>query len=332
MKKVLFVLFISLTFSSFAKKVKFAVDMSTYTISTLGIHVMGDFQAVAGYTAGDFSPGSTLLTQEGSTTIYSIIVDIPAFRKYEYRFVNGDQSYEAEFVPEESRVGYNFDDNRWLYVDSLANDTTFAGAVIFAANAPAGKKLIRCKVDMSDVSVISPKKPHLCGSFQGWDPTKTILYSFGANVFEVIYYVTGINYEYKFCNGNTLATYETVPAACVVNGNRSINVPKDTVPSTVCFSSCSACNLSGIADNVLNGNNFTVFPNPAADYIHIKLNGENHKYCIRIYDLSGRLAFETKNINETSLKLSAALFERGIYFISVNSAGETPLVKKLIIE
>src|SRR5687768_5761872 len=91
----------------FAKKVKFSVDMDTITVNATGMHVMGDFQAVAGYPGGDWLPNTTPLTQEATSTIYSVIVDIPAFVKYEYKFVNGDQSYEAEFVPVPSRVLYN---------------------------------------------------------------------------------------------------------------------------------------------------------------------------------------------------------------------------------
>ena len=100
------------SFNSFAKKVKFAVDMDTNTVSPNGIHVTGDFQALAGFPGGDWTSNETVCTQEGTSTIYSVIVDIPAFAKYEYKFVNGDQFYEVEFVPVESRVGYDFDDNR----------------------------------------------------------------------------------------------------------------------------------------------------------------------------------------------------------------------------
>ena len=113
-----------------AKKVKFAVDMTGQIINTTGIHISGDFQTIAGFPGGDWASNTTPLTQEGTTDIYSIVVDIPAFAKYEYKFLNGDQFYEAEFVPVESRVGYNFDDNRWIYVDSLADDTSFVGQYI----------------------------------------------------------------------------------------------------------------------------------------------------------------------------------------------------------
>src|SRR4051812_22600711 len=120
-----FILSLFILTSVSAKKVKFAVDLRDTVANITGVHIMGDFQVAAGYSS-DLCPNCTPLTQEtGDTNIYSIVVDIPAFAKYEYVFLNGDQGYDAEFVPDDSRVGYNFDSNRWIYVDSLADDTTF---------------------------------------------------------------------------------------------------------------------------------------------------------------------------------------------------------------
>src|SRR5689334_19803480 len=190
MKKVLLtaVILLSATFV-FAKKVKFSVDLDTVTANVTGVHVMGDFQGVAGFPGGDWLPNTTPLTQEASSTIYSTVVDIPAFTKYEYKFVNGDQGYEAEFVPLPSRVGYNFNDNRWLWVDSLANDTTDIGAILFAGNAPVNLTLLRFKVDMSE-ALVDPAGVHVAGDFQGWDPSKIMLYSFGSGVYEIIAYLS----------------------------------------------------------------------------------------------------------------------------------------------
>jgi len=165
MKKFLFTaLLVTVSIHVFAKKVKFAVDMTGIAINTTGMHVSGDFQTLAGFAGGDWNSGSTSLTQEGTSDIYSIVVDIPAFAKYEYKFVNGDQFYEAEFVPELSRVLYNFNDNRWLYVDSIANDTTFVGAIMFGGNAPAGLTLIRFYVDMQN-ETIAAGGMHVAGNF-----------------------------------------------------------------------------------------------------------------------------------------------------------------------
>ncbi|MCC6372815.1 MAG: hypothetical protein IT236_17560, partial [Bacteroidia bacterium] len=159
-----------------AKKVKFSVDMTGQTVSVNGVHVVGDFQALAGL-GPDWDPATAAMAKEGNTNIYSIIVNIPAQRKYEFRFVNGDLSYEAEFVPNESRVGYNFVDNRWLYVDSLANDTTFIGAILYAGNAPSGKTLVRYKLNTNHLGAVPASGFHVAASFQSFDPTKIKLYT-----------------------------------------------------------------------------------------------------------------------------------------------------------
>ncbi len=53
------IVLVALSFSLSAKKVKFAVDMTSYTISPNGIHVMGDYQVTAGIGTLDWDPGST---------------------------------------------------------------------------------------------------------------------------------------------------------------------------------------------------------------------------------------------------------------------------------
>src|SRR5258705_5660555 len=257
----------------FAKKVKFSVNMIGQTVNVTGVHVMGDFQAVAGFPGGDWLPNTTLLNQESNPDIYSTVVDIPAFVKYEYKFVNGDQSYEAEFVPIPSRVGYNFNDNRWLWVDSLGNDTADAGAILFAGNAPANLTLLRFKVDMSEAGSINPAGVHVAGDFQSWDPSKIMLYSFGSGVYEIIAYLSAGTYEFKYYNGNSSGTTEIVPLACAVSGNRLVVLNADTIlhdalEHAVCFSGCSACASVGIADVASTGG-FSIYPNPAKDQFTI---------------------------------------------------------------
>ncbi|MCX6294938.1 MAG: hypothetical protein NTX97_02540 [Bacteroidetes bacterium] len=191
MKKII-IISVLLTINSFAfaKKVKFSVDMTGLLKSSLGMHISGDFQTLAGFAGGDWMPNTTPLAQEASdTNIYTIVVDIPAFRKYEYKFVNGDQFYEAEFVPIESRVGYNFDDNRWIYIDSLANDTTSIGAIRFSQNAPKGYHLLRLLVDLRNEASIDPAGTHVAGSFQGWSPINNIMYKLNDTIEELIVYV-----------------------------------------------------------------------------------------------------------------------------------------------
>src|SRR3954469_23594326 len=139
MKKFLLLLTaFSISSFAFAKKVKFSVDMSSAdSVSSKGVHVMGDFQIAAGY-AKIWDPGLTEMTKEGTTNIYSIVVNIPAGKKYEYTFINGDLGYEGEYVPDQSRLSDTLA-NRWIFIDSLDNGITDIGAIQFSTNAPAGK-------------------------------------------------------------------------------------------------------------------------------------------------------------------------------------------------
>ena len=300
-----------------AKKVKFSVNMDTLTINTTGVHVFGDFQAVAGYAGGDWQSNTTPLAQEGTSSIYSVIVDIPAFAKYEYKFLNGDQSYEVEFVPDPSRVGYNFDDNRWIYVDSLADDTTDVGAVLFSGNAPSGLTLMRFLVDMQYV-LLSTSGIHVAGNFQGWDPIKTRMYSFGASVYEIIAYATAGTYEYKYYNGSALSDSEAVPSSCMVNFNRELQVLNDTVLPAVCYSSCVAC-PTGIAEHVPDAA-IKLFPNPAGEYAVLELAQTNSSHSVFIRDIAGRRVRTYENHYGQSLRIERGTLEAGLYFISVHTS------------
>jgi hypothetical protein len=311
-----------------AKKVKFAVDMSNDTINSLGLYVSGDFQVAAGY-ASDWCANCTPLVQEGTSSIYSVVVDIPAFQKYEYKFLNGDQFYNAEFVPLESRVGYDFNDNRWIYVDSLANDTTSIGALIFAGNAPAGLKLLRVLVDMQGQS-LSSSGIHVAGDFQGWDPAKTILYSFGSGVYEVINYVPAGLHEYKFYNGNASGSEETVPFACAVSGNRSIMAPNDTVLEVVCFSSCTACTATGIAKNEKMINT-ELYPNPLNERALLKFNDQSNFHTIIMRDMTGRTIRTYNNYTGNELVIEKENLASGIYSVCITDREKSTSLK-LVVE
>ena len=331
MKKIITILFLlTLTLPSSAKKVKFAVDMTgvPLNITGAGMHIAGDFQAVAGFPGGDWVSNSTPLTQEGTTDIYSIVVDIPAFAKYEYKFINGDQFYEAEFMPLESRVDTLVNDNRWLYIDSLANDTTFVGAIRFAGNAPMGLFLVRYVVNMQGTTV-STNGVHVAGSFQGWDPMQTILYSLIPDYYEVITYVPAGTYEYKFYNGNQLVTGEIVPGPCNVNNNREVVVTSDVVLSPVCYSSCGPC-VTGIGE-MRHSLSMSLMPNPAITGTTLSWSGNesiNHFY---LTDLTGKI-IEQKSVEGKDTYISASDKAAGIYLVHLASDEMHFKPLKLVVE
>ncbi len=331
MNKIIVTIFLGLIVNfSFAKRVKFAVSMLGQDLSPNGIHVTGDFQTSAGYTGGNWQADVTKMVKELDTNIYSIIVDIPAFTKYEYKFVNGDKFYEVEFVPVESRVGYNFNDNRWLFVDSLANDTTFVGAILFAGNAPAGLNLVRYMVDMQTVATIALNGVHLAGNFQSWSPNNIRLYSFGDSIYEIISYVNIGDYEFKYYNGNTLANSEIVPQSCAVNSNREIHVSKDTVLSAVCFSKCSSCYNTGF-ETVMSMINYTVYPNPSSGFITVNFHDNIIYHHITLTDVTGKEIGNYDIYNDTNFKIEKQALSKGIYFVNVFTGNGLRSSQKLVV-
>ncbi len=313
-----------------AKKVKFAVNMNGQVINANGIHVSGDFQTAAGFAGGDWQANTTLMTKETDTNIYCVIVDIPAFSKYEYKFVNGDQFYEVEFVPVESRVGYNFNDNRWFYVDSIANDTTFAGAILFSGNAPAGHKLVRYLVDMQSVASVLKSGVHIAGNFQNWNPALVRLYSFGDSIYEIISYVDTGNYEFKYYNGNSLATSENVPSSCAVNSNRAIYVTKDTVLNAVCFSKCFTCTNTGF-ETEMSMINYQIFPNPSTGFFSINFNDLITYHHVTLMDVTGKEIGDYDIYNDHSFSIQKTALSSGVYFINVMSGNGLRSSHKLIV-
>ncbi len=317
-----------ISFTSQAKKVKFAVDMQNETINPGGVHVVGDFTEAAGL-GTNFAYLAPML-QEGSTSIYSIVVDIPAFQKYEYKFANGNLFYDVEFVPVESRVGYDFIDNRWIYVDSTANDTTFIGALLFGGNAPDNMYMARLIVDMQNES-ISTAGVHIGGTFNNWGATKTQIISLQNNsVYEGLVFIPqGTSHEYKFFNGATITEEESVPPGCAVNGNRALELSTDSVFDLVCFSFCTNCTITNIKSLTQNLA-VTISPNPSTDRITVKWNNNSDFTSAVLKDITGKTIQLYDNITSTELEVEKANFNAGMYFL--NLKGKESITYKLIFE
>lgn len=310
-------------FSLSAKKVKFSVDMTGQTISAAGVHIVGDFQSEAGLGA-DFAQLTPMVHEFGS--IYSLVVTIPAFRKYEYKFANGDLFYEVEFVPVESRVGYDNVDNRWMYVDSLQNDTSFVGAILYGGNAPAGLHLVRPLVDLTAEGTISTNGVHLAGNFQGWSTTKNRMYSFETNIYETIFYVAAGSYEYRFYNGNSAANSETVPSSCASNGSRTVIVNGDIIPDPVCYASCAACLGTFLKEQEADAG-IRLYPNPATDQVTVEFREGGQSRSLVLTDHTGKTVRTYPDVSEDSVSIGKKDLSSGVYFLQVSGNAGTRVYK-----
>lgn len=273
-----------------AKWVKFRVDMSGLLIDSNGVHIAGDFQDEAGF-AADWDPMTTAMTQEAGSDVYSVKVNIPAFRHYEFKFFNGHFGYNVEFVPLESRINNVINDNRWIYVDSLAADTTMLEAIRFAGNAPTGKYLLRFYADLSNESSVDMVNGvHVSGSWQGMNPATTRMYAFDGDVYQHIAYIDSTlltDTEWRFANGNSSASEEMVPAFCSsLNGYRTMIVSAHTMLDTVCFNACSACGPAAIGTQYATP--LGLWPNPASTEVEVHAGDTWSGAPLRLFNSEGR--------------------------------------------
>lgn len=332
MKRILFLFLLLASFNLAAKKVMFSVNMASWAVDTGGVHVTGDFQDEAGF-AADWDPGTTAMMQDANdTNLYWVVVDIPAFQKYEFKYVNGIHGYQQEFVPVESRVNYNFIDNRWIYIDSLSNDTFHLPAVRYSGNAPAGKSLIRFYVDMTNETAVSGNGVHVATDMNAFSTTAAQMYSFDGIAYEYIGYVdSGMStvHEFKFINGNTAGNIEALAGWCQdANGYRAIAAPRDTMLPTVCYTFCAACNTVGMTE--VSAENFLLSPNPAADVVNLTFSSGEQRI-ISITDAAGREAVRMQS-NAAQVAIDVHEFSSGIYFVRTMTGSGQVQIRKLMIE
>ena len=210
--------------------ITFKVDMSMETVSSLGVHVAGDFQ--------DWEPSATELLDEDGDNVYEVTISGDFSGDYEYKFINGndwgdDEQFSGDCI--------NANQNR---VFSVTSATTVVGPLCFEECGPCVMPVnVSFLVDMSN-EIVSPNGIHLAGSLQDWDPSSTeMLDEDGDGIYQVSLELNIGTYQYKFVNGNdwsgTDNDNESVPSVCNVDGNREITLSSD---STVqfCYNQCES--------------------------------------------------------------------------------------------
>lgn len=150
---------------------------------------------------------------------------------------------------DEGAVNYNSaatDDDGSCYFNPGCDDAAAQNYDAAAdANDGSCQYLVTLRVNMANETV-SSMGVHVAGSFQGWDPAATPLALLGYGVYEIQLVVANGTYEYKFVNGNTWGSDESV-SGCGNGGNRVLVVDGANVNTEAfCFFSCEAC--SGCTD------------------------------------------------------------------------------------
>jgi Secretion system C-terminal sorting domain len=169
----------------------------------------------------------------------------------------------------------------------------------------------------------------LFGDIQAWDPTATYMYSFVSGIYEIISYTLPGLHSYRFLNGNDVGTSETVPDSCNLGGSRTFDLVDHTVLNTVCFSSCTQCEVAISVDD-FSPDKMSIFPNPMTDRTIIQVVTANNSF-VRISDASGKLIF-SKSMNNR-IELNGHDFSSGIYCVQMMSSnGSQMAISKLVVE
>jgi hypothetical protein len=314
MKKFLAIAFITfLSLNAQAKKVKFLVGMGTDSVSVFGMHVMGTFQDTIGV-GNDFVSNTCPLVNEGGSW-YAYYADMPANNLYEYIFINGDQLYEVEIVPFESRVDYDIvtgvNSNRWFYLDSTKNDTTIIGGFKFGTNAPAGKKIFRTVMD-AKYQNFSTLLPTIGGTYNSFANNAHTMFSFKPNLYEAYSYVDSGLVEWATWYPNKSKEVINNTACINASGNRLTLVNQDFILDTTCFTQCEGCFALDL-DKRNKNITVMVYPNPSTDIVTIKATDI---FDINIFDYSGKLIYA--NTNNKQYTLNTMQWVAGIYIVQAN--------------
>ena len=234
--------------------VTFSVDVQHLAVSPDGIHIAGHFN--------NWNYGQTPMIQSGPYVYeYSHIMEEGSYQ--EFLFVNGNTFQQAENPPA------NCSANGRRYLTIPGHDTTLTTYCYDSCSACGTIPLftrVTFRVDMSKAGSLSGQGIHIAGSFQGWNPSSTLMQQGNDSIFShTVELLKGSSTEFRFINGNDPSGYETIPFSCAMNGNRYLSVPdQDTILPAYCFSSCDTCvviistgeipgiqgyNLSGISPN-----------------------------------------------------------------------------------
>jgi len=113
----------AVSFGGCLTQVVFSVNMRGQTVSRSGVHVVGNFQTLAGYPT-NWDPTTIALTDDNGDAIYEARVALPAAGRFQYKYVNGNSLSNAEIVP----AACGFDDgtgnlNRVLDATAALNTT-----------------------------------------------------------------------------------------------------------------------------------------------------------------------------------------------------------------
>ncbi len=320
-------MFASVVLQAQTVNVTLKVDMTGLTVSTDSVHVVGSFNG--------WNPTANVLTQEGTTNIYSCILAVKPSGDVEYKFMNGNAWGKEESAPMSCTTGNSH--NR--IVTSGIVDIVVPAVLFNQCPTSVPVKNISFFVDMEGLTV-DTSSVHVAGNFNGWNPSFTKLTLYSGTVYKATYPVLAsiTKLEYKYVNGSSWGKDETAqgaPCADATSHNRLYTMPAgDGSVKNYKFNTCTETQINVGVKNAESAFNFEVFPTISSDYINVKFESANkNEIQFNVYSISGVLvSSETMNRTESNFvkRVSVAEFSKGVYLLEVANNGSKS-VKRFIV-
>jgi lysophospholipase L1-like esterase len=213
-----------------AANITFRMDMSNQAV-TSNVYLGGDWN---GWNMAAFN----MMTDANADGIYEVTVNI-APGTYNYRATIGlDWNNFENLTGSGCGAGPSGADRSVVVTNT---DTVLDVYCFNSCGACSPNVNITFRVNLGSAAV-SAQGVHVAGSFNGWNPTATLLTNTTGTIYEATMSLNpGTIHEYKFLNGTSWDTAEIVFGPCELSSNRYFTVPEsDTVLNLVCFGYCSS--------------------------------------------------------------------------------------------
>ena len=299
------------------------VDMSAETVSVNGVHVAG--------TINGWSPDATMLTEEGSTGIYAVTVQLNE-GWHRYKFLNGNAwgTDESAGYPCAQSNG-----DRFLYVNNSGMAVTLEPVPFNGCNPSGTGFEVTFNVDMASEGTIAAGNVHMAGWLTDWNAEVLSLPNASGDIHSGTLRLPTpadypITFEYKYLSASGWGNEETPDAGCstVVGSNRLVTVNNSGDALGDVFNGCNYV----LSTENFTANSLKVVYNKTERLLNFFSNGFNNDLSqVQVFDIMGKSikTIETiTSINDIEIDFQSQT--NGLYFARIESGGKQ-LVKKVLI-
>lgn len=301
------------------------VDMSAETVSADGVHVAGTFNG--------FTPDATMLTEEGSTGVYAVTVQLTE-GWHRYKFLNGN-SWGTDETAGYPCAPSNGD--RFLYINNSGLAVTLVPVPFNSCNPSGTGFEVTFNVNMASEGTIAAENVHMAGWLTDWNSEVLSFPNTNGDIHSATLRLPTpadypITFEYKYLSaagwGNDETPGPEETCSTVSGGNRLVTLDNSGENVYDVFNACTYA----LSTEVFTSNTLTMVYSKNERLVNVLNNGFSLEGLqIAVFDVSGKTVKTLNNLtNRDDISLDFSYHSNGIYFVRLEQNGKQ-LVKKVIV-